>query len=102
MDVMESQLLEPRLGQAQQRTMAFNGIEATAELGENGGLIAGTSADLQHFHTLVHLQSLSHLANHQGLAYSLTATDGERSIGIGLLLVKTFHEQFTRHPLHHL
>ena len=93
------QFLEALFRVLQQGPVALDRVDAAAELGQHGGLIAGPGADFEHLIARGHLQGLTHQPHHRRLADRLAALDGQRVILIGLLAECPGHEGFARNAL---
>ncbi len=63
---------------------------------QDGGLVAGAGADLQHAVLLLQLQLLGHVGDHEGLADGLPAGDAERAVAIGVGAIGRLDENLAR------
>ena len=85
-NIVVTETLEPRFGLVRQRRNDLNAVNVLDETRQNGRLVSGTGANLQHDVVLVRLNQVCHQRHDVGLRYGLAVPDRQGPILIG----KTF------------
>ena len=100
LDIVITELLEPGARRIGQCAEALDGQNLGCKAGQDGGLVARTSPDLQHAVTLLQRQLFGHVGHHEGLADGLPAGDGQRTVTIGVGTIGLGDKGLARHVLH--
>ena len=100
LDIVAAELLQPRPGAVGQRPVALDGQDLPAKPRQDGGLVTGAGADLEHAVMLLQLQLLGHVGHHERLADGLPAGDAERAVAVGVGAVGRLDEHLARDLLH--
>ena len=80
--------------------VALNGVHLHRELSQQGGCVAGASANFENFFVGLKLEGLEHERNDVGLRDGLSIADGERMIFVGLGAVLGGNEFVARNAEH--
>ena len=97
---------EPEGLEARSRFLAalgadLDGVDLTGELGEDGSVVAGAGADLEHLLTAVELQQLDHQRRHVGLEQRVAiGAQRHRLVDVGLGPHALRDEQVPRNGFH--
>src|SRR6478752_489149 len=82
--------------------MAFDGDHDSPEPREDGCLVPGASAELEHSIAGSRSEQLGHARDHVRLADALAGIDRDRLIGIGAISQRWIDEAVARYGLHGL
>jgi hypothetical protein len=99
-DVAVTQALNARPRQARQRVVALDGMDAGGDPAGDGGGIARSGSDLEHFVAGLDAGRLQHQGDDAGLGNGLAFADGQRAVLIGEFLESLVHERIARHAPH--
>ena len=97
--VVQAERRKALLGLMQKRAMPLDRVDTPAQARHDGGVVAGSGADLQHLHTLAQVQGLEHAGNDRGLAERLAMADRQRHVLVGLIAERLGHEHLARDAL---
>ena len=91
-DIVDLQVLQPRLGLVQQAAIPLDRIDIARQPAQHRGLVAAARADLQHPVPRLYIQRLGHQADDIGLADRLGAVDRQGLVLPGLVEEFLVHE----------
>src|SRR5262245_43390858 len=96
-DVAIAKPLQPLRGGVRERRYDLNRVDFTHQTREDGGLIARSSADLEHGIVRPDLHEIGHQSDDEWLRDGLAVTDRQRTICISLASFSIGHELMTWH-----